>query len=155
MGRLIREFDWSTTLLGTPDNWPQSLLTTVSIILNSRFPMFLWWGPELIQFYNDAYRPSFGKDGKHPLALGQRGQDCWPEAWSVIKPMIDDVLNTGKATWSEDQLIPIYRNNKLENVYWTFSHSRVIDETGHPAGVLVICSETTEKVNAYNTVKNA
>ncbi len=155
MGRLIREFDWSKTVLGTPYKWPQSLLTTVSIILNSRFPMFLWWGPELIQFYNDAYRTSLGKDGKHPTALGQRGQDCWPEAWNVIKPMIDGVLTTGQATWSEDQLIPIYRNNQLENVYWTFSHSRVVDDTGQPGGVLVICTETTEKVNAYNTIKNA
>lgn len=155
MGRLIREFDWGGTALGTPDKWPQSLLTTISIILNSRFPMFLWWGAELIQFYNDAYRPSLGKDGKHPLALGQRGQDCWPEAWNVIKPMIDGVLTTGQATWSEDQLIPIYRNNQLENVYWTFSHSRVVDDAGQPGGVLVICTETTEKVNAYNTIKNA
>lgn len=155
MGQLIRDFDWNATVLGTPDQWSTSLLTTVSIMLNSRFPMFLWWGPELIQFYNDAYRPSLGKDGKHPTALGQRGVDCWPEAWDVIKPMIDGVLSTGEATWSEDQLIPIYRNNQLENVYWTFSHSRVIDETGQPAGVLVICSETTEKVNAYNTIKSA
>ena len=155
MGRLTRDFDWSGTVIGSPNTWSQSLLTTVSIIMNSKFPMFLWWGPDLIQFYNDAYRPSLGNNGKHPYALGQRGQDCWQEIWPVIKPLIDQVLNTSKPTWSEDQLIPIYRNNRLEDVYWTFSYSAVIDETGKAAGVLVICNETTDKVNSYNALKEA
>lgn len=155
MGQLIREFDWSKTVLGPPDGWSQSLLTTISIILNSRFPMFLWWGPELIQFYNDAYRPSLGQNGKHPTALGQRGADCWPEIWPVIKPLIDQVMSGGESTWSENQLIPIYRNNKLEDVYWTFSYSKVLDESGEPGGVLVICNETTEQVQSYNNLENA
>jgi signal transduction histidine kinase len=150
MGELTRSFDWTKTVLGSPENWPQSLLTTVSIILNSKFPMFLWWGPELIQFYNDAYRPSLGNQGKHPKALGQRGEECWPEIWPVIKPLIDQVLGGGGSTWSKDQLIPIYRNNQLEDVYWTFGYSRVNDEAGNPAGVLVICNETTEEIVAYN-----
>jgi len=155
MGRLTREFDWNKTVLGNPEGWSQSLLTTLSIILNSKFPMFLWWGSELIQFYNDAYRPSLGNNGKHPTALGQRGEDCWQEIWPVIKPLIDQVIAGGESTWSEDQLIPIYRNGKLEDVYWTFSYSKVIDETGKPAGVLVICNETTSSVKAYNVVKEA
>ena len=79
MGELTRTFDWSATVLGSPDNWPQSLQTTVSIVLRSRFPMFLWWGEELIQFYNDAYRPILGETGKHPAASGQQGAACWPE----------------------------------------------------------------------------
>ncbi len=155
MGHLTREFDWSGTVIGSPDTWSQSLLTTVSIILNSRFPMFLWWGPDLIQFYNDAYRPSFGNEGKHPKALGQRGEDCWPEIWPVIKPLIDQVLTTGEPTWSEDQLIPIYRNNRLEDVYWTFGYSAVNDETGKPAGVLVICNETTNNVLARQQLEKS
>ena len=113
MGVLTRQYDWAGSSLGEPGNWPQSLKTIVSVILNSRFPMFLWWGPDLIQFYNDAYRPSLGNDGKHPSALGQRGQDCWPEIWPIIKPLIDQVSNNGESTWQEDQLIPIYRNGKL------------------------------------------
>jgi signal transduction histidine kinase len=152
MGQLTRSFDWSKTVIGSPENWSQSLLTTVGIILNSRFPMFLWWGPNLIQFYNDAYRPSLGNNGKHPTALGQMGEECWPEIWPVIKPLIDNVMNGGEATWSEDQLIPIYRNNRLEDVYWTFSYSRVNDETGKPGGVLVICNETTDKIVSYNNM---
>lgn len=87
--------------------------------------MFLWWGVDLIQFYNDAYRQILGTNGKHPTALGQRGKDCWPEIWSIINPLINQVLSGGEATWSQDQLVPIYRNGKIEDVYWTFSYSPV------------------------------
>lgn len=145
MGELTRNYDWSQTSLGTPDQWPQSLRTTLSIILNSRFPMFLFWGDELICFYNDAYRTSLGDNGKHPYALGRPGAEIWPEIWSDIKPFIDQVMAGGEGTWSENQLLPIYRNDRLEEVYWTFSYSPVSDETGKPAGVFVTCSETTEK----------
>jgi PAS domain S-box-containing protein len=153
MGALTREFDWSLNILGKPEAWPQSLKTTVSILLKSRLPMFLWWGPELIQFYNDAYRPSLGKDGKHPLALGQRGEDCWPEIWPVIKPLIDQVLLNGEATWADDQLIPIYRNGRLEDVYWTFGYSPVEDDFGERYGILVTCIETTENVTNLKRLK--
>lgn len=146
MGQLTRDFDWSKTNLGPPEQWSSSLLTTVGIILKSKFPMFLWWGTDLIQFYNDAYRPSLGNNGKHPGALGQQGVDCWPEIWPVIKPLIDQVMSGGASTWNEDALIPIYRNNKLEDVYWTFSYSKVEDTEDKPGGVLVICSETTEEI---------
>lgn len=148
MGELIRSKDWSKTTLGTPDTWPQSLRTTLSIILNSKFPMFLIWGPELICFYNDAYRPSLGNSGKHPSILGSPAEDYWQEIWSDIKPLIDHVLAGGEANWSVDQLLPIYRNDKIEDVYWTFSYSAVNDESGKPAGVFITCNETTEKVLA-------
>jgi PAS domain S-box-containing protein len=146
MGELIRKKDWSKTPVGNPETWPQSLRTTLSIILNSRFPMFLWWGPELTCFYNDAYRPSLGNNGKHPAILGQGAEEAWPEIWHIIKPLINQVLADGEATWSEDQLIPIYRNGAVEDVYWTFSYSPVADESGKPAGVFVTCTETTQKV---------
>ncbi|NOT75896.1 MAG: PAS domain-containing protein [Cyclobacteriaceae bacterium] len=153
MGALTRAKDWTKTSLGPPETWPQSLRTTLSIILNSKFPMFLWWGPELICFYNDAYRPSLGQNGKHPSILGQPAKESWAEIWDIIKPLIDQVLNTGVATFSEDQLIPIYRNGKIEDVYWTFSYSPVKDESGKEAGVLVTCSETTGKINALKEIK--
>ena len=108
--------------------------------------MFLWWGNDCVQFYNDAYRSSLGQSSKHPAALGQRGADCWQETWPTIKPLIDQIFAGGEATWNEDQLIPIYSNGRLEDVYWTSSYSPVYDETGKPAGALVVCSETTEKV---------
>lgn len=155
LGALTRAYDWDSTPLGTPQNWSQSLRTTLSIILSSRFPMFLWWGDDLIQFYNDAYRPSLGRDGKHPLALGQKAIDCWPEIWDIIHPLIVQVKTTGEPTWSEDQLIPIYRNGQLEDVYWTFGYSAVRGDLGEVEGVLVVCNETTEKVRVINKLKES
>ncbi|WP_462220237.1 PAS domain S-box protein [Ferruginibacter sp.] len=149
MGALIREKDWSKTPVGNPETWPQSLRTALSIILHSKFPMFLFWGPDLVCFYNDAYRPSLGNNGKHPYLLGERAEEHWQEIWHIIKPLIDQVLGGGEATWSEDQLIPIYRNGKIEDVYWTFSYSAVNDESEKPAGVFITCSETTDKINAF------
>jgi PAS domain S-box-containing protein len=146
MGRRVNEFDWTKTSLDSVDKWPQSLRTAINIVLSSKFPMFIFWGPELLYFYNDAYRPSLGNDGKHPNCLGQPAADVWPEIWHVIKPLIDQVMAGGESTWSEDRLIPIYRNGKLEDVYWTFSYSPVIDESGKPGGVFVTCTETTDKI---------
>ena len=146
MGELTRKYNWSENLLGEPDQWPKSLQTTVSIILSSRFPMFLWWGTEMVQFYNDAYRPSLGGSGKHPTALGQKGKECWPEIWEIIHPLIYQVQTTGISTWSEDQLVPIYRDGGIQDVYWTFSYSPVLGDDDTVEGVLVICTETTQKV---------
>ena len=86
MGERTRNFNWANTSVGSPDTWPQSLKTTVGILLTAKFPMFLWWGEDLIQFYNDAYRPSLGNNGKHPSALGAKGNETWPEIWPVIYP---------------------------------------------------------------------
>ncbi len=151
MGELTRSKDWSSTALGDPETWPQSLRTTLSIVLNSSFPMVLFWGNDLTCFYNDAFRPSLGKEGKHPYMLGMKGEDAWAEIWSTIKPWIDSVLNENRSIWNEDLLVPIYRNGKIEDVYWTFSYSPVHDESGKPAGVFVAVVETTDKVN---TLKN-
>jgi PAS domain S-box-containing protein len=153
MGALTREKDWSKTSLGDPATWPQSLRTTLSIVLNSKFPMFLWWGRELTCFYNDAYRPSLGVNGKHPSILGIPAEAAWPEIWGVIKPLIDQVLAGEGATWSEDQLIPIFRNGRMEDVYWTFSYSPVNNESGKVTGVLVTCTETTRQVQIRNQIK--
>ena len=155
MGELIRAKNWSKTPIGEPNNWPQSLRTTLSIILNSKFPMFLFWGPELICFYNDAYRPSLGNSGKHPDILGSRAEDYWQEIWGDIKPLIDHILAGGEANWTEDQLLPIYRNGKMEDVYWTFSYSAVNDETGKPSGVFVTCYETTNKIKASKDLEES
>jgi signal transduction histidine kinase/ActR/RegA family two-component response regulator len=146
-GALVRSIDWSQTTLGPPAQWPSTLKTTVATMLHSRHPMFLWWGDELIQFYNDGYLPSFGQ-GKHPAAMGQRGADCWAEIWPLIWPQIDDVMRRCKASWNEDQLVPIFRNGKIEDVYWTYGYSPVIDESGSVAGTLVVCTETTPRVLA-------
>ena len=155
MGELIQKKDWSKTPLGSPETWSQSLRTTLSIMLNSKFPMFLFWGPELICFYNDAYRPSLGNVGKHPAILGSRGEDFWQEIWNDIKPIIDNVLAGGEANLNENQLLPICRNNAMENVYWTFSYSAVNDESGNPAGVFVTCMETTKQTIALKDLEES
>ena len=95
MGSLVRAKDWSKTPIGSIEDWSQSLKTTLSIVLNSKFPMFIWWGPELLCFYNDAYRPSLGNNGKHPEILGMPAKDAWTEIWDIIKPLIDQVLAGG------------------------------------------------------------
>src|ERR1041385_935592 len=141
-GALIRSIDWSRTPVGAVESWPATLRTTVQTLLHSRHPMFLWWGPELIQVYNDAYMPSFGA-GKHPEAMGQRGKDCWAEIWPIIGPQIEGVMLRGEPTWHEDALVPIFRNGRIEEVYWTYGYSPVLDDAGRVGGTLVVCTETT------------
>ncbi len=145
MAGLMRDFDWERTSLGAVETWSQSLKITLSILLTSRHPMFLFWGEELIQFYNDAYRPSLGAD-RHPQALGHRGREFWNEIWDIVGEQIDGVMDRGESTWNENQLVPIIRNGCLEEVYWTYGYSPVRDENGNINGALVVCTETTAKV---------
>jgi signal transduction histidine kinase len=147
MADLTRTFDWGQTSVGPIDRWPELLINAVNTLLNSRHPMFLWWGEDLVQFYNDAYRPSLG-GGKHPIALGQKGKDCWPEIWPIILPQIEAVMTKGEASWQENQLVPIIRNGGLEEVYWTYGYSPVYTSAGKIAGTLVVCTETTNTVLA-------
>ena len=99
MTRLTREYDWGSHPLGPIYDWPESLLTSIGILLNNKFPMFLFWSDELYCFYNDAYRPSLGDGtGKHPAILGIRGKDAWPEVWNVIGSQLEQVMQGGEAT---------------------------------------------------------
>jgi PAS domain S-box-containing protein len=143
MGDLTRRFDWARTSIGVPDTWPQSLRTAVRIMLNTNHPMFIWWGPDLIQFYNDAYRQTLGPE-RHPSALGQKGKECWAEIWDIIGPQIEHVMAGRGATWHEDQLVPVTRNGKLEQVYWTYGFSP-IDEDQGVGGMLVVCRDVTRE----------
>jgi PAS domain S-box-containing protein len=142
MGTLTRAYDWSASPLGKPETWPQSLRTALRILLNTNHPMFIWWGEELIQFYNDAYRETMGPE-RHPSALGQRGRECWAEIWPIIGPQIEQVMSGGGATWHENQLVPVTRYGKLEQVYWTYGYSP-IDEDDGIGGVLVVCRDVTK-----------
>jgi len=153
MGLLIRNKDWSKTAIGSPDTWPQSLRTSVSILLNSRFPMFIWWGPEHITIYNDAYRVILGE--KHPAALGGSGPKVWSEIWDVVGPLANQVMQQGTSTWAEDQLLYINRLGYVEESYFTFSYSPVFDDAGTVSGVFCACTETTEKVLAAREVQES
>ena len=148
MGELTRRYDWSKTSLGSPDQWPLSLRTLVHMMLTSRFPMLIFWGPELRTFYNDAFRPSLSNGGKHPSSMGQRGEESWAESWSTIGPMIYTIMAGGDAVWFEDQKLPIYREGEMGYAYWTYSFSPLSDDTGAVNGVLVTCSETTKAVES-------
>jgi PAS domain S-box-containing protein len=147
MGALIRAHDWSATSLGDPAGWPAPLRTTLRLALNTRHPMFIFWGPEHLCFYNDAYRQSIGPE-RHPNALGQPALGVWEEIWTTIGPQIEQVMSGGGATWHENQLLPITRNGQLEDVYWTYSYGP-IDHQDAPngiGGVLVVVTETTQQV---------
>jgi PAS domain S-box-containing protein len=146
MATLCRRFDWASTPIGPAESWPMSLRTIVATMLASRHPMILFWGPESVQIYNDAYRPSLGRGARHPEALGARAREFWPDAWSTIEPQIEQVMRGGEATWHEDQLVPIFRDGRMEDVYWTYGYSSVRDDEGRIAGVLAVCQETTDRV---------
>jgi PAS domain S-box-containing protein len=156
MGALLRAHDWAATPLGEPGSWPQGLKTAVRFLLSTGHPMFIWWGPELIQFYNDAYRRSIGPE-RHPSALGQRGRECWEEIWPIIGPQIELVMAGGGHTWHENQLVPITRHGRREDVYWTYSYGPIDEPTAANGigGVLVVCTETTEQVLAERRMKEA
>ncbi len=150
MAELIRQKDWSGNPIGHPAQWPTTLKQLVNILLNSRFPMFVWWGPELITIYNDAYRIITGD--KHPAALGERGPIVWKEIWDVVGPLANQVMQEGIANWSEDQPLQINRTGYVEETYFTFSYSPVYDEKGKIMGVFCACTETTEKVLAARRI---
>jgi hypothetical protein len=108
MATLTRALDWAATPVGPVETWSASLRTTVSTLLASRHAMWLWWGSDLIQFYNDGYRPSLGPD-RHPSALGARGRECWAEIWPIIGAEIEAIMAGGEATWHEDHLVQDHR----------------------------------------------
>ena len=144
MGALMRTMNWSKTKLGPIEQWPQSLRTSVSTCLNSRFALLVWWGPDLVMLYNDAYRDIIAS--KHPAALGNPGRDCWPEIWDTIGPMLDGVMQRGQATWSDDLLLLLARHGYPEECYFTFSYSPISDESGGIGGIFTPVMETTERV---------
>lgn len=151
MGALIRQHHWAASPLGPPEAWPQALKVTVRLLLSCGHPMAIWWGPGLIQLYNDAYSRSIGPE-RHPRALGQPGRDCWQEIWPIIGPQIEQVMSGRGHTWNENHLMPITRHGKKEDVYWTYSYSPIDDpESEHGVGgVLMVCTETTEQISVQH-----
>src|SRR6478672_10795130 len=143
--RLVRTFDWTKSDLGPASGWPQSLKTAVRILLDSRYAMWLGWGPNLTFFYNDAYG-SMTLGAKHPWALGRSAREVWAEIWGDLESRIAQVLAEGKATWDERLLLFLERSGYREETYHTFSYSPLSDESGKPAGMLCVVSEETERV---------
>ncbi|MFD5629174.1 SpoIIE family protein phosphatase [Streptomyces sp. NPDC127072] len=146
VGRDLALVDWAaTTPLGDPEHWPQSLKTTVSVLLSSKFSMWMAWGPELTFFCNAAYRrDTLGR--KYPWALGRPASEVWAEIWDDIGPRIDTVLTTGEATWDQALLLFVERSGYPEESYHTFSYSPLRDDAGDVVGMLCVVSEETERV---------
>src|SRR5687767_14176324 len=139
MAARVRAADWSRTPLGPMDAWPEELRVAVDICLSSRFPMFVWWGPQLINIYNDAYVPILGK--RHPAALGRPARDAWDDIWSVVGPQADAVMSRGEATWNERVKLVMERKGFSEDTYFTWSYSPIRDRAGSVRGLFCAMSE--------------
>jgi PAS domain S-box-containing protein len=144
MGALIRAHNWTSTPLGAPEAWPQSLRTAVDIMLSSRYAMFVWWGHGLVNLYNDAYRPFLGK--KHPNALGQSAREVWAEIWDLIGPRTESVLKRGESTFDEALLLIMERFGYREETYFTFSYSPIRDDQGGIGGLFCAVTDETRRV---------
>ena len=145
VGELMQRKDWSGSPLGPPERWPLALQSVVSLLLSSKFPMFVAWGDELGFLYNDAYSQILGV--KHPAALGRRFQDIWAEIWTDLQPLIERAL-AGEASWLDDLPLTMNRHGYDEQTWFTFSYSPVRDEHGKVRGLFCACTETTDKVRA-------
>jgi signal transduction histidine kinase/DNA-binding response OmpR family regulator/PAS domain-containing protein len=140
---LLREWNWSDTPLGPVNRWPAELLAAVRTVLASKVPMMIWWGPELIQLYNDAYRPLLGD--KHPAAIGQPAEQCFAEIWSEIGPRAASVLAGDDASYFENDLLFMERSGYQEETYWTYSYSPITSAAGEVLGVFVATTDVTHR----------
>jgi two-component sensor histidine kinase len=146
MAALVRALDWSKTSLGPISAWPVHLKATIDVMLPAQAQIVLFWGPEFVALYNDAYAPTIGD--KHPRALGRPARENWAELWDDLEPLLRRVLETGETVFAQDRPFYIERHGYPENVYFDISYSPVRDEAGKVEGVLCIVSETTERVAA-------
>jgi PAS domain S-box-containing protein len=142
-GGLVRAHDWAATPLGPPERWPHPLRTLVGVMLRSRQPMVVAWGPQHTMLYNDSYIPILGQ--RHPDALGRSFTDVWHDLSGDIGPLIDRAL-AGEAVWHEDLPLTLHRKGFDETAYFTFSYTPVHDEKGAVAGMFCACTETTGRV---------
>lgn len=144
MGERIRSFDWSAHALGAPAGWPPSLRSAVAICLNSAFPTAIYWGPDLLLIYNDAWAPIPGE--RHPWALGRAGAEVWSDIWPVVGPQLARVLATGEGFSVFDQMLPMHRSGRVHETYWNYSFTPILDEDGRVVGILNQGNETTDRL---------
>ncbi len=148
MGTLISTKNWANTSLGPIAEWSSSLKMCLNIMLNSKSPMLLTWGEDLICFYNDVFRQSLGATGKHPSNLGVPAKEFWSEIWEDFGPALVNLKTGGNSTWNSNQFMPIERNGTIEDAYWSYGFSPVRDSNDEVAGILIIMYETTQAVLA-------
>jgi signal transduction histidine kinase/FixJ family two-component response regulator len=151
MGERIRAKDWSQTPLGPVEQWPQSLKTIVRIMLTSRQPIWIGWGPELIKLYNDPYKAIVG--GKHPEALGQPASVVWREIWDDLAPRLETAYQNNEGTYDEALRLIMERNGYPEETYYTFSYSPVPADEGGVGGIICANTDDTQRIIGERQVK--
>jgi PAS domain S-box-containing protein len=144
LGSLMSKMHWAKTPLGPVEAWPQNLKTCVRIVLTSRQPMFVWWGDQLINLYNDAYRAILG--GKHPEALGQPAHIVWNEIWNQVGPRAELAMRANEGTYDEALLLVMQRYGYREETYYTFSYSPVPNDQGGTGGIFCANSDDTQRI---------
>jgi signal transduction histidine kinase/ActR/RegA family two-component response regulator len=145
MVNMLRAKDWSATSIGPPATWPEALRLQLNVCFDTPFAIAVWWGPELIQFYNDGYRPILGAT-KHPAAFGRPARETWPDIWPTIGPMVEQVMQQGIAAKGDDMPLTLDRNGYLEPCNFTFSYSPIRDRDGVIHGMFTAAVETTARV---------
>lgn len=148
MGARTRDHDWDATALGSPATWSHSLRTAVAMVLRTRQPSYLAWGPQLISLYNSAYIHILGN--KHPESLGQPAKLLWSEIWDSLGPINDRVL-AGESLWFEDMPFALH-GRKHEMSWFSFSYTPLLDDNGTIAGIYCVAIETTSTVIARQKV---
>ncbi|MCZ2495832.1 response regulator [Xylophilus sp. Kf1] len=142
--RLLRAHDWTTSGLGDPSGWPETLKVALRLMLTSRFEMWVGWGPDVVFFYNDAYRPTLGI--KHPAAMARPTREVWPEIWDDIEQRVRLVYDHGQSTWDRALPLVLERSGRPEETYHTFSYSPLILGPGRVGGLFCTVTEETDRV---------
>ena len=141
MAERVRAFDWESTAIGPVFEWTETLLGAVNMMLSASHPILLLCGPQLILIYNDAFRPIL--TDRHPHALGARGREFWTDVWPVVGQQLESVFYDGQTVSFKNALVPILRNGKLEEAYFSYSYSPLFERDGRIAGIIAICQDVT------------
>jgi PAS domain S-box-containing protein len=153
MAQRVRAHDWSSTVLGRIEEWPDVLLCSVNLMLACAFPALVFWGTELVQLYNDAFVPLLAE--RHPSGLGQTAQQCWADAWQIVGPNLQRVMVGQETVYYEDAVVPIVRDGRLQDIRWTYNYSPIFSPQGDVLGVLVICQDITREVTALQSLRGS
>jgi PAS domain S-box-containing protein len=150
MGALIAAHDWASTQLGRIEDWPETLVNAVSMILPASAEIVLFWGPDFVTFYNDAYATTIGT--KHPGVLGRPAGEGWAELWDDLGPLLRHVHETGETFAAKERAFQIERAGFLEEVFFDVSYSAIRERSGAVGGILCIVAETTARVRAARAI---
>jgi PAS domain S-box-containing protein len=153
MAEVIRAHDWTLTPLGPLEDWSEELLLSANLMLSCAFPSLVFWGKEWVQLYNDAFIPLLTE--RHPSGLGQMAQECWWDAWQIVGPNLKRVMHDGETVFHENTLVPIVRDGRLQDIWWTYSYSPIFGAGRDALGVLVVCQDITSEVTAAQELRKS